>query len=84
MQNPSGYATLPDHKSKRDQNPGEANADQQKMNTADREIAAKIRRSMATDIAGGIGRVVNQMSVTPTSKPETARNISCNQHFRRR
>jgi hypothetical protein len=27
MQNPSGYPTLADHKSKRDQNPGEANAD---------------------------------------------------------
>jgi hyperosmotically inducible periplasmic protein len=94
---------------KRDQNPGEATADQQKMNEADRELTAKIRRSImadkslstyahnvkiisqdgtvtlkgpvrsdeevksivskATDIAGSAGKVVNEMSVTPESKP---------------
>jgi osmotically-inducible protein OsmY len=36
---------------KRDQNPGEATADQQKMNAADREITAKIRRSIMADKA---------------------------------
>ena len=34
---------------KRDQNPGEATADQQKMNAADRDNAAKIRRSVMAD-----------------------------------
>jgi len=36
---------------KRDQNPGEVTADQQKMNVADREITAKIRRSIMADKA---------------------------------
>ncbi len=38
------------------------------MNTADREIAATIRRLRDTEdtgIAGGTGSVVNRMSVTP-------------------
>lgn len=92
---------------KRDQNPGEATADQQKMNASDRDLTAKIRRavmadkalsryahnvkiisqdgtvtlkgpvrsddevksivSKATDITGSADRVVNQMSVKPTS-----------------
>jgi hyperosmotically inducible protein len=34
---------------KRDQTPGEATADQQKMNAADRDITAKIRRSIMAD-----------------------------------
>src|SRR6202167_3940811 len=34
---------------KRDQIPGEATADQQKMNSADRDNAAKIRRSVMAD-----------------------------------
>jgi hyperosmotically inducible protein len=34
---------------KRDQNPGEATADQQKMNATDRDLAAKIRRSVMAD-----------------------------------
>jgi hyperosmotically inducible periplasmic protein len=34
---------------KRDQNPGEATAHQQKMNAADRDNAAKIRRSVIAD-----------------------------------
>jgi hypothetical protein len=34
---------------KRDQNPGEATADQQKMNAADRDNTAKIRRSVMAD-----------------------------------
>jgi hyperosmotically inducible protein len=34
---------------KRDQDPGEATADQQKMNAADRDNAAKIRRSVMAD-----------------------------------
>jgi hyperosmotically inducible periplasmic protein len=34
---------------KRDQNAGEATADQQKMNAADRDNAAKIRRSVVAD-----------------------------------
>ena len=36
---------------KRDQDPGQATADQQKMNDADREITAKIRRSIMADKA---------------------------------
>jgi len=94
---------------KRDQNPSEATADQQKMNTTDRDISAKIRRSImsdkslstyahnikiisqngtvtlkgpvrsdeevkliaakATEITGSTDKVINQMSVKPTSKP---------------
>lgn len=103
--------TKPDNTAvnKRDQNPGEATADQQKMNATDRDITAKIRRSimadkslstyahnikvisqdgtvtlkgpvrsddevksivsMATDITGTTDKVINQMSVKPTSKP---------------
>ena len=34
---------------KRDQNPGEATADQQKMNAADRALTAKIRKSVMAD-----------------------------------
>jgi hyperosmotically inducible protein len=34
---------------KRDRTPGEATADQQKMNTTDRDITAKIRRSIMAD-----------------------------------
>ena len=43
--------TKPDNTSvnKRDQNPGEATADQQKMNATDRDISAKIRRSIMAD-----------------------------------
>ena len=43
--------TKPDNTAvnKRDQNPGEATADQQKMNAADRDNAAKIRRSVMAD-----------------------------------
>jgi len=33
----------------RDQNPGQATADQQKMNAADRDITARIRRSLMAD-----------------------------------
>jgi osmotically-inducible protein OsmY len=43
--------TKPDNSAvnKRDQNPGEATADQQKMNAADRGITAKIRKSVMAD-----------------------------------
>jgi osmotically-inducible protein OsmY len=34
---------------KRDRNPGEATADQQKMNAADRALTAKIRKSVVAD-----------------------------------
>jgi hyperosmotically inducible protein len=94
---------------KRDQSPGEATADQQKMNATDRDITAKIRRSImtdkslstyahnvkiisqdgtvtlkgpvrsddevtsivskATDVTGSTDKVINQLSVKPTSKP---------------
>jgi len=94
---------------KRDRNPGEATADQQKNGATDREMTAKIRRSvmddkslstyahnikiisqdgtvtlkgpvrsdnesksivsMATDVTGSADKVINQMSVKPTSKP---------------
>jgi len=90
---------------KRDQNPGEATADQQKMNAADRALTAKIRKAVmadknlstyahnvkiisqngivtlkgpvhsdddvksimakATEGAGSLDKVVNQMSVEP-------------------
>lgn len=103
--------TKPDNTAvnKRDRNPGEATADQQKMNVTDREMTAKIRRSImadkslstyahnikvisqdgtvtlkgpvrsddevksivskATDITGATDKVINQISVKPTSKP---------------
>jgi hyperosmotically inducible periplasmic protein len=94
---------------KRDQSPAEVTADQQKMNVMDRNITAKIRRSImadkslstyahnvkvisqdgtvtlkgpvrsdaeqqtivskATDVTGNTDKVINQMSVAPTSKP---------------
>jgi hyperosmotically inducible protein len=99
--------TKPDNTSvnKRDRNPGEATADQQKMNAADRALTAKIRKAViadkslstyahnvkiisqngtvtlkgpvqsddevksiiakATEGAGGMDKVVNQMSVKP-------------------
>ena len=43
--------TKPDNTSvnKRDRNPGEATADQQKMNAADRALTAKIRKSVVAD-----------------------------------
>jgi hyperosmotically inducible protein len=43
--------TKPDNTAvnKRDKNPGEATADQQKMNVADRDKTAKIRRSLISD-----------------------------------
>ena len=43
--------TKPDNSAvnKRDRNPGEATADQQKMNAADRGITAKIRKSVMAD-----------------------------------
>jgi hypothetical protein len=43
--------TKPDNTAvnKRDQSPGEATADQQKMNAADRDTTAKIRRSVMAD-----------------------------------
>ena len=90
---------------KRDKNPEEATADQQKMNAADRNLTARIRKSVmadktlstyahnvkiisqngivtlkgpvrsddevrsimakAVEVAGGSGKVVNQMSVKP-------------------
>jgi len=34
---------------KRDRNPGEATADQQKMNAADRALTAKIRKDVIAD-----------------------------------
>jgi hyperosmotically inducible periplasmic protein len=100
-------ATKPDNTAvnKRDRNPGEATADQQKMNAADRALTAKIRKDViadktlstyahnvkiisqngtvtlkgpvhsddevksiiakATEEAGGLDKVVNQMSVKP-------------------
>ena len=108
-----GYAQSSDPKpkpddtavNKRDRNPGEATADQQKMNAADRALTAKIRKAViadkslstyahnvkiisqngtvtlkgpvqsddevksiiakATEGAGGLDKVVNQMSVKP-------------------
>ena len=43
--------TKPDNTAinKRDQSPSEATADQQKMNTADRALTAKIRKSVMAD-----------------------------------
>ena len=43
--------TKPDNSAvnKRDQNPGEATADQQKMNAQDRDITAKIRKAVVAD-----------------------------------
>jgi hypothetical protein len=68
----------------------EATADQQKMNAADCDTSAKIRRtvitlegwvrsddevasivSKTTDVTGSADKVINQMSVKPTSKPRT-------------
>jgi len=45
------YAQQPDNTkvNKRDRNPGEVTADQQKMNAADRDLTAKIRRSITSD-----------------------------------
>ena len=102
--------TKPDNTAvnKRDRNVGEATADQQKMNATDRDISAKIRRSImadkslstyahnvkiisqdgtvtlkgpvrskdevasivskATDVTGSADKVVNRLSVKPTSK----------------
>jgi hyperosmotically inducible protein len=47
----SDAGTKPDNTAvnKRDQNPGEATADQQKMNAADRDNTAKIRRAVMAD-----------------------------------
>ena len=47
----SDTKTKPDNSAvnKRDQNPGEATADQQKMNATDRGITAKIRKSVMAD-----------------------------------
>ena len=44
-------STKPDNTAvnKRDQNPGEATADQQKMNAADRALTAKIRKHVMAD-----------------------------------
>jgi hyperosmotically inducible periplasmic protein len=107
----TGYGqTKPDNtaQNKRDQNPDEATADQQKMNLADRDLTTRIRRSIvadkslstyahnvkiisqdgtvtlkgpvrsddevqsivskATDVTGSADKVINQMSVAPTSK----------------
>jgi hyperosmotically inducible periplasmic protein len=43
--------TKPDNTAvnKRDQNPGEATADQQKMNAADRALTAKVRKAVIAD-----------------------------------
>ena len=43
--------TKPDNTkvNKRDRNPGEATADQQKMNAADRDLTAKIRKAVIAD-----------------------------------
>jgi hyperosmotically inducible periplasmic protein len=107
----TGAQTKPDNTAvnKRDQNPGEATADQQKMNAEDRDITAKIRRSImadktlstyahnvkiisqdgtvtlkgpvrsddevksivskAVDVTGSSDKVINQLSVRPSSKP---------------
>jgi hyperosmotically inducible protein len=48
---PANGQTKPDNtaENKRDQNPDEATADQQKMNVADRDITARIRRSIMAD-----------------------------------
>jgi len=47
----SDSPTKPDNTkvNKRDRNPGEATADQQKMNPADRALAAKIRSAVVAD-----------------------------------
>jgi len=102
--------TRPDNTAvnKRDQNPGQATADQQKMNANDRDITARIRKSVmadkslstyahnvkiisqdgvvtlkgpvrseeeareivskATEVTGSPDRVINQLSVKPSSK----------------
>jgi hyperosmotically inducible periplasmic protein len=102
--------TKPDNTAvnKRDQDPNEATADQQKMNPEDRNLAAKIRTSIMADKSlstyahnvkiisqdgivtlkgpvrsraevksivakatsiSGVGKVIDQMSVAPESKP---------------
>lgn len=108
---PTDAKTQPDNTAvnKRDRSPGAATADRQKMNATDRDLTAKIRRSImadkalstyahnvkvisrdgtvtlkgpvrsddemksivskATDITGGTDKIINQMSVKPTSKP---------------
>jgi hyperosmotically inducible periplasmic protein len=47
----SDSGTKPDNTAvnKRDQNPGEATADKQKMNAADRALTAKIRKAVMAD-----------------------------------
>jgi hyperosmotically inducible protein len=47
----TGDKTKPDNTAvnKRDQNPGEATADQQKMNATDRALTAKIRKAVIAD-----------------------------------
>ena len=107
----TGSQTKPDNTAvnTRDQSPGEATADQQKVNATDRNITAKIRSSImadkslstyahnvkiisqdgtvtlkgpvrsddevksivakATDVVPGTGKIINQMSVQPSSKP---------------
>jgi hyperosmotically inducible periplasmic protein len=48
---PANGQAKPDNtaQNKRDQNPDEATADQQKMNAADRNVTARIRRSIMAD-----------------------------------
>ena len=51
LQAQSDAKTKPDNSAvnKRDQNPNQATADQQKMNATDRDIAARIRKSVMAD-----------------------------------
>jgi|SRR5580698_2632181 hyperosmotically inducible protein len=48
---PQSTPTKPDNTAinQRDRNPGEATADQQKMNPSDRDLTAKIRKSIMAD-----------------------------------
>jgi hyperosmotically inducible periplasmic protein len=48
---PPDAKTKPDNTAvnKRDKNPGESTADQQKMNAADRDLTAKIRKAIMAD-----------------------------------
>jgi hyperosmotically inducible periplasmic protein len=50
-QAPDANGTKPDNTSinKRDRNPGEATADQQKVNPTDRDLTQKIRQSVMAD-----------------------------------
>jgi hyperosmotically inducible periplasmic protein len=50
-QTPDPQAPKPDNSAvnKRDKDPGEATADQQKMNAADRDLTARIRKSVMAD-----------------------------------